>query len=182
MNLSQYIVLPELVEEETVPFTAEEVERIWADYEICLIDGIALLMIYTGLMPGEISRIKRENWQGQFFTDIGIKTDRRKSAAVPIPDRLMPVVSELFAHGKNGSLLPYKMDTYRKEFKAMVERIGADARCTPYSCRHTFATLMKRVEGSNKDKLELIGHSSEEMLRYYQDVNLEDLRKITDRI
>ena len=53
---------------------------------------------------------------------------------------------------------------------------------TPHSCRHTFATLMKRVEGSNKDKLELIGHSSEEMLRYYQDVNLEDLRKITDRI
>ena len=142
MNLSSFMVLPELVEEETVPFTAEEVERIWIDYEEYLIDGIALLMIYTGLMPGEIVKIRRENWQGSFFVDIGIKTDKRKSAAVPIPDRLMPVVSDLFAHGKNGSLLPYKMDTYRKEFKAMLYRIDADPRCTPYSCRHTFATML----------------------------------------
>jgi hypothetical protein len=41
---------------------------------------------------------------------------------------------------------------------------------------------MKRVDGSDKDKLELIGHSSAEMLRYYQDVNIDDLRKITDAI
>ena len=142
MNLSSFMVLPELVEEETVPFTAEEVERMWKDYEEYLIDGIALLMIYTGLMPGEIVKIRRENWQGSFFVDIGIKTDKRKSAAVPIPDKLMPVVEALFQNGKNGSLLPYKMDTYRKEFKEMVSRIGADARCTPYSCRHTFATML----------------------------------------
>ena len=53
---------------------------------------------------------------------------------------------------------------------------------TPHSCRHTFATLMKRVQGASKDKLELIGHSSEEMLRYYQDVEINDLRKITDAL
>ena len=53
-------------------------------------------------------------------------------------------------------------------------------RYTPHSCRHTFATLMKRVDGADKDKLELIGHTSNEMLRHYQDVSLKDLRKITD--
>ena len=53
---------------------------------------------------------------------------------------------------------------------------------TPHSCRHTFATLMKRVPGASKDKQELIGHASEEMLRYYQDVGLEDLRAITDAL
>ena len=53
---------------------------------------------------------------------------------------------------------------------------------TPHSCRHTFATLMKRVAGSDKDKLSLIGHASEEQLRYYQDVDLDDLRQITDKI
>jgi len=41
---------------------------------------------------------------------------------------------------------------------------------------------MKRVEADSKDKLELIGYTSEEMLRYYQDVSIDDLRKITDRI
>lgn len=53
---------------------------------------------------------------------------------------------------------------------------------TPHTCRHTFATLMKRVEGADKDKQELIGHASAEMLRYYQDVDLADLKRITDAI
>jgi integrase len=55
-------------------------------------------------------------------------------------------------------------------------------RITPHSCRHTFATLIKRVQGADKDKLELIGHTSGEMLRHYQDIDLADLRKITDAI
>lgn len=42
--------------------------------------------------------------------------------------------------------------------------------------------MMKRVTGADKDKQELIGNASAEMLRYYQDVNVDDLRKITDAI
>ena len=53
---------------------------------------------------------------------------------------------------------------------------------TPHSCRHTFATLLKDASGSDKDKLELIGHTSTEMLRYYQDAPVDSLRKITDQI
>ena len=143
-NLSSFIVLPQLQEEETIPFTADEVERMWSDYEEHPSTGIALLMTLTGLMPGEVANIRRDNIdiERQTITGAGLKTDRRRQASVLIPNRLVPVVEDLLTRGKNGSLLPYKMDTYRKEFKAMVERIGADPRCTPYSCRHTFATLL----------------------------------------
>ena len=41
---------------------------------------------------------------------------------------------------------------------------------------------MKRIDAPSKDKLELIGHTSEEMLRYYQDVKVDDLRRITDML
>ena len=41
---------------------------------------------------------------------------------------------------------------------------------------------MKRVTGADKDKQELIGHASPKMLRYYQDVNIEDLKKIINSI
>ena len=51
---------------------------------------------------------------------------------------------------------------------------------TPHSCRHTFATLLKRVPGADKDKLALMGHESAEQLREYQDVAFDDLRRITD--
>ena len=52
---------------------------------------------------------------------------------------------------------------------------------TPHSCRHVFASKMKRVAGADKDKQALIGHTSPEMLRYYQDAPISDLRKITDQ-
>ena len=55
-------------------------------------------------------------------------------------------------------------------------------RVTPHSCRHTFATLMKRAAGSDKDKLALIGHANDAQLRDYQDVAYEDLRRITNAI
>lgn len=42
--------------------------------------------------------------------------------------------------------------------------------------------MMKRVDGADRDKLELMGHSSGEMLRYYQNVEYENLKKITDSI
>ena len=49
---------------------------------------------------------------------------------------------------------------------------------TPHSARHTFASLMKNVQAPDKDKLALIGHTSTEMLRHYQDTDLEGLRRI----
>lgn len=42
--------------------------------------------------------------------------------------------------------------------------------------------MIGRGHGADKDKLALIGHTSTEMLRHYQDVSLEDLRRITDAI
>ena len=94
---------------------------------------------------------------------------------------------------KEGS--QFKLKTFTEDcFYPALERIGIENpivevaggvkrhKYTPHSCRHTFSTLMKKVDAPSKDKLELIGHTSEEMLRYYQDVNIEDLKKITDKI
>lgn len=85
------------------------------------------------------------------------------------------------------------IEQYRALFYQVLDACGIDNpvdeqggakrhRYTPHSCRHTFATLMKRVPGADKDKLELIGHTSQEMLRHYQDVDYQDLRRVTDAI
>lgn len=88
---------------------------------------------------------------------------------------------------------PLTIEAYRAMFYRVLEQCGIDnpvtevdgvkrRKYTPHSCRHTFATTMKRVGGADKDKLELMGHTSAEMLRHYQDVEYADLRKITDAI
>ena len=85
------------------------------------------------------------------------------------------------------------IEKYRREFYKVLERCGLENPIitvkgqelhtyTPHSCRHTFATLMKAVTADSKDKLALIGHTTDTMLRHYQDVEYTDLRRITDAI
>ena len=85
---------------------------------------------------------------------------------------------------------PMAIEKYRQKFYAALDACSIEnpvietnrRKYTPHSCRHTFSTLMKAVQAPDKDKLALIGHTSTEMLRHYQDVDLEGLRKITDAI
>ena len=77
---------------------------------------------------------------------------------------------------------PFNPSHFRRNFQSVIGAVEGVRVLTPHSCRHTFATLLKRVEAPDKDKLELMGHTSTAMLRHYQDVNLADLRRITDAL
>lgn len=124
----------------------------------------------------------------------GIKTEAGKNRIVTVAPKIQGYVDlflseckEGYVFGRDGERMGLK--AYRETFYALLDSLGIDNpineegrhRLTPHSCRHTFATLMKRTVGSDKDKLSLIGHTSTEQLRDYQDVDYEDLRAITDQ-
>lgn len=155
---------------------------------------------YLGFRPSELLALTVADYDAKERAFVGgSKTEAGKNRTVTVSPKIQPIIDRLL-EGKtsgqifcasNGQRLGIKQ--YRAMFYELLESLGLENPTfevngqqkhtyTPHSCRHTFATLMKRVDGSNKDKLELIGHTSEEMLRYYQDVSLEDLRKITDAI
>jgi hypothetical protein len=157
-------------------------------------------LIYTGFRPSEFLALTAADFDASRQTLTGgAKTQAGKNRVVTLSPKIKPLVEALAASGGNlahdsaGKAWALKAWT-EDAFYPALEKIGIENpiteiapgvkrhRITPHSCRHTFATLMKRVEGADKDKLELIGHSSAEMLRYYQDVNIDDLRKITDAI
>lgn len=82
---------------------------------------------------------------------------------------------------------------YREHFSKFLEECGIENpvtevdgvshhKYTPHSARHTFASLMKKVSGADKDKLALIGHTSTEIPRNDQDADVQSLRKITGAI
>ena len=53
----------------------------------------------------------------------------------------------------------------------------------PYSCRHTFANLLKNVEGAGKDKASLIGHTDYAFTeKRYQSAEFEKLLDIVNKI
>ncbi|MBQ8033038.1 MAG: site-specific integrase [Elusimicrobiaceae bacterium] len=165
---------------------------LYADYVVC--------QCYLGFRPSELLALQVEHYNAKERAFVGgAKTDAGKDRTVTISPKIQPTIDRLVYRKTSGQVFcktngeRMRLRDYRAIFYDVLDQLKLENPIfevqgqqkhtyTPHSCRHTFATLLKRVEGADKDKLSLIGHASDEQLRYYQDVEFEDLRKITDKI
>lgn len=95
------MVLPDLEEKEAQPFSDEEVQVMWKAWEAGdTFVGFLLLMIYTGMMPGELCDAKKSmiDWEHQRIVGAGKKTKERKDRSIMIPDIIIPVLQKLVDH------------------------------------------------------------------------------------
>lgn len=159
-----------------------------------------LCQCYLGYRPSEFVALNASMYNSVENAFVhGAKTAAGINRTVTVSPKIQPYINTLLTNRSSGAIFTdpdgkaYTTSRYRELFYAVLDACGIDNPIierdgknfytyTPHSCRHTFATLMKRVNGADKDKLELIGHTSTEMLRHYQDVNFSDLRKITDAL
>ena len=151
---------------------------------------------YLGFRPTALLQLRVRDFDAAERAFVGgIKTAAGIGRTVTVSPKILSYVQQLaqgeperFVFGADGA--QQGLADYRAAFYALLQRLGIPNptdeqgrhRLTPHSCRHTFATLLKRASGSDKDKLELIGHTSTAQLRDYQDVDLQDLRSITDQL
>ena len=200
LNYGQYLAVdgkhssrPGLPDDALPKLKAHVNDVFGASYVIC--------QCYLGYRPTEFVALDASQYiraERAFIN--GIKTEAGIDRIVTISPKIQPYIDALLPPGKTSGAVfvdkdgkAFTVERYRALFYNVLEACGIDNPTqerdgktfytyTPHSCRHTFATLMKRVKGADKDKLELIGHTSDDMLRYYQDVNYADLRKITDAL
>lgn len=119
----------------------------------------------------------------------GIKTDAGKNRPVPIHPLIYPIFVKYY--NKNGETIfcneeGKKMSarTYReKKFAVALETLKMRA-LTPYSCRHTFATMLNRVNAPSANIQKLIGHvvGSDTTDKVYTHPEIEDLRKTIEML
>lgn len=197
-NLAQYLKVGENDRIAKASFTPEEIEKIknacgkvpQADMIYC--------MIYTGFRPSEMFALTDKSYDPVNKTLMGgSKTEAGKNRIVTLSPKIQPIIAEaakkegyLFANKGKKWTQPAFADAFIRALdqagidNPIIRQTGAGAsrKYTPHSCRHTFATLMKRVDGGLKDKQSLIGHASANMLLYYEDTSLADKRAITDKI
>lgn len=163
VNLSQFIVLPELNEREAEPFAEDEVSKMWDAYNAGdVFFGYILLLIYTGMMPAElmacrkdmIDREKHEIW------GCGKKTTKRKKE-LPIvyPDFLEPVLDALCAYSASEMLLDVKKHRFYDRYHEKLASIGVRD-LPPYSCRHTYGTEAVRGKNSPEVVRQMLRHAS----------------------
>lgn len=187
-NYAQYIYCGNDEKGTRPPFSMDEVERIrkameygepYADYVYC--------MIYTGFRPNEMLMLEAGAYDAEHKTLTGgFKTEAGKNRTVTLSPKIQPIIERRAARG--GYLFPSKtgkrMDdkTFRETaFNPLMQKLGIEGK-VPYSCRHTFANLMKNVTGSDTDKAALIGHADASMTKYYQSPDYESLKRITDAL
>ena len=193
-NFASLVWLPPDDSESRKPFTLEELGKIKAATAAGIhgADWI-LAMCYTGFRPSEFLALKKSDFDAEHWTlRGGAKTDAGKNRLVPVHPILRPIIAKrmlmpgeyLFSHYADK---PTPINTFRQtDFYPALEEAGIQAvpgtrekpARTPYSTRHTFATLMKAVDGADRDKAALMGHTSYEMTLHYQHEDYESLKKI----
>ena len=178
-NLARYIVLPPLEEQEAVPFTQAELERLWALYDGDgdLTAARILLMTYTGLMPAELlaCTVDMVDLERREIRGAGAKTKVRKAAAVAWPEFLDPVVSALVQGSATGRLVDTSKWPFYAAFYDALDRAGIDNpvdvkgrhRLTPYSCRHTYGTEAVKAGLHPEMIKKMLRHSSTRMQERY---------------
>ena len=144
-DIPTFIQLPSLEETEQTPFSETEQAALWKQYESGdLRAAVPLLMIYTGMMPGEAMRLRVDQIDipGRRIHGAGMKTAVRKKTDIVLADQIIPLVQDLIDHAQPSG---YIWKRFEKVWYDDYHAVLKDAGCRdlpPYSCRHTTATAL----------------------------------------
>lgn len=185
-DLPSFINLPKLTEKEQEPFSETEQAALWRLYESGDLRAcIPLLMIYSGLMPGETFdlRVDQIHLDTRQIIGAGKKTNVRKETPVVLAANILPVVEDLIAHARpSGRLFGTSEDKWRADYYGALEAAGC-RKLPPYSCRHTIATALAITEGIAPQTIKKVMRwSTTKMLDRYAHPDQADALAAVDQI
>lgn len=179
-SLPDLLEIPAMEETEQQPFSETEQAALWKSYE----DGNAnaaypLIMIYTGMMPGELLRLTvgMIDWEKKEINGVGMKTKVRKNASLLVPDAVLPLLQTL-SEGKAPAdkIVQRNKDNFYLDYYDALEKAQV-RKLPPYSCRHTTATALAITEGVAPQTVrKIMRWSTTRMLDRYAHPDLADAR------
>lgn len=172
-----------------MPFTSDEIDTLWEKVnQYDFIDTI-LIMIYTGLRPGELVTIENENVNiEERYMRGGLKTVAGIDRVIPINKKILPLIEKRFnkdrkylIHDISGVSNKSRYDYYKRDWDIVIKQIKM--KHNPHDSRHTFATLMDNA-GANKISIKrIMGHASKDITdKIYTHKDVEQLIKAIDLI
>lgn len=170
------------------PFTKAEIQKLWDNVDRMDFIDTVLIMIYTGIRPGELILIETSNIDIENRTMVGgIKTDAGKDRMIPINRKILPLVEKRMDKDNKFFVVNHKMkqmrywNYYEEKWKRIMEQLEMDHK--PHDCRHTFASLMDSA-GANKLCIKrIMGHASQDITdKVYTHKDIEELKEAIDLI
>lgn len=184
VNMTQFLQLPPSKASERIPFNAEELNALWQDYAAGnTFTGYILLMIYSGMMPGELLTAKKEHidWEKKQIVGAGIKTEIRKATPIVLADVILPVLQDLVDKSPGEKLIHINKDNFYKEYYATLERVGS-RKLAPYSCRHTTGTDLAKSEVAPSIIQAIMRHSKITTTQLYIHIDSTTAREGVNRL
>jgi len=184
--LPSLIEIPRLSETQRDAFTKEEQMALWRSYEAG--NGpaaIPLMMIYTGMMTGEMRRLTADmvHLEQQEIIGVGIKTGERRSKSVLIPDAIVPIFEDALTRTREGLLFPMDANEFYRVYYQALTDAGVTRHLTPYSCRHTTATALAVNAGVAPQTVQRIMRwSSTRMMDRYVHPDDSDAREALEHL
>lgn len=185
-NLAEFVELPPLEETEQRPFTEDEIKALWAAY-----DGgdtfaaFPLLMIYSGMMPGELLRCTADmvHPETREIIGCGLKTKKRKATPLIYPDWLDPLVTDILSRirSKKGYIVGMNQDNFYSEYHALLARAKVRD-LPPYSCRHTTATALALAKTAPSLIQEIMRHTKFSTTQRYIHPDMESAHKAINEL
>ena len=188
-DCSQYIkIAKEDDTEQGIPFTTEELQKLWQNKDIPFVDTI-LIYCYSGFRINELATMPLDciDLHERTFTG-GLKTRYSKNRVVPIHSAIMPFVMARHVH-EYGTII-YHDGTkkiseakYRKHFNTALSACGIETEHTPHDCRHTFNVLLDKAKVDRVTRYKLMGHKGKDINEnVYTHKNIEQLREAVEAI
>lgn len=147
VNMANYITLPDKKEAEPQPRTDAELKIIWQAFDDQdVVAAYLLLMIYTGMMPGELCQCTKGmvDFENRQIVGAGLKTGIRKNTPIVLADIVIPVLERIFTYTDDGDDQKI-LYTDRWSFYDAYHNFNLQygIRDLPmYSCRHTTGTAL----------------------------------------
>lgn len=148
VNPATLLALPEKDSKEIPAWHPLEIEKLWTTYgQGNRIAAACLLMIYTGMMPGELFQLKADmiDFEKRTIIGCGLKTKERKEKPIVLSDTVLPVLRDLAgtSPSRQGFVLGMNKDNFYDQFHEMKKALGIRAEVRPYSSRHSTATELE---------------------------------------
>lgn len=170
---------PAPVQTNRIPFTVEEVEKLWANVHLPWVDTV-LMYIYSGFRLNELLELETEKVDLDAGTfQGGSKSQAGKDRIIPIHSKIFEMVKKRAEEGNqylishNGKKVSETM--YRKFWSIVMNLLGMDH--IPHECRYTFRSRLDSA-GANKVAIDrMMGHRGTDIgERVYTHKTIEELK------
>ena len=178
---STLLTSPAVPDTTKVPFTEEEIERLWEMKDVDWVDSV-LTFLYTGFRISALLALKKSDVDIQNKTLTGgVKTKAGKGRIIPIHPRIYNFIMNRYNTPGGDYLFALNgracsKTSYYRIWDKLMEQLQTAHK--PHECRHTFRSQLDSAK-ANKVCIDLLmGHKSKDVgERIYTHKTIEELRE-----